>query len=268
MTIKLPIIDLRRLPASERETEVRRLATTEAQLPFDLSQGPLLRGTVLRLGDEEHVALFTMHHIISDGWSTGILVREVATLYVAFCAGGSSPLPALPIQYADFAQWQRQWLQGDTLDRQITYWKERLAGAPALIDLPADHPRPSVQTFRGAHQALVLPKHLQEGFKALSRQEGATQFMIFLAAFNVLLFRYTNQDDLLVGTPIANRNRLETEGLIGFSSLTHWCCGRICPVIRVFASCCDGCGRSVWEPIATKICPLIGWSRNCTWSAI
>ena len=250
LTIKLPVVDLRKLPASERETEVRRLVTAEAQRPFDLSQGPLLRGTVLRLGDEEHVGLLTMHHIVSDGWSTGILVREVATLYVAFCAGGSSPLPALPIQYADFAHWQRQWLQGEVLETQIAYWKEqlafaepqldspraalsratatadgrelrataqrRLAGARALIDLPTDHPRPAVQTFRGAHQSLVLPKHLQEGFKALSRQEGATQFMTLLAAFNVLLYRYTSQDDLIVGTPIANRNRLETEGLIGF----------------------------------------------------
>ena len=216
LTIKLPVVDLRKLPASERETEVRRLVTAEAQRPFDLSQGPLLRGTVLRLGDEEHVGLLTMHHIVSDGWSTGILVREMATLYVAFCAGGSSPLPALPIQYADFAHWQRQWLQGEVLETQIAYWKEQLAGAPALIDLPTDHPRPAVQTFRGAHQSLVLPKHLQEGFKALSRQEGVTQFMTLLAAFKVLLYRYTSQDDLIVGTPIANRNRLETEGLIGF----------------------------------------------------
>ncbi|HVB29717.1 MAG TPA: amino acid adenylation domain-containing protein [Terriglobia bacterium] len=216
LTIKLPVVDLRKLPASERETEVRRLVTAEAQRPFDLSQGPLLRGTVLRLGDEEHVGLLTMHHIVSDGWSTGILVREMATLYVGFCAGEYSPLPALPIQYADFAHWQRQWLQGEVLETQIAYWKEQLAEAPALIDLPTDHPRPAVQTFRGAHQSLVLSKHLQEGFKALGRQEGVTLFMAMLAAFKVLLYRYTSQDDLIVGTPIANRNRLETEGLIGF----------------------------------------------------
>ena len=216
LTIKLPIIDLRKLPASEQEIEVRRLVTAEAQRPFDLSQGPLVRGTVLRLSDEEHVGLLTMHHIVSDGWSTGILVREVATLYVAFCAGGSSPLPALPVQYADFAYWQREWLQGEVLETQIAYWKKQLAGAPAPIDLPTDHPRPAVQTFRGAHQSLVLPKQVQEGFKALGRQEGVTQFMTLLAAFQVLLYRYTSRDDLIVGTPIANRNRLETEGLIGF----------------------------------------------------
>ncbi len=216
LTIRLPVIDLRNMPASEREIEVRRLVTAEAQRPFDLSQGPLLRGTVLRLGDGEHVGLLTMHHIISDGWSTGILVREVTTLYLAFCAGGSSPLPALPIQYADFSHWQRQWLQGDVLESQIAYWKEQLAGVPAIIDLPTDHQRPAVQTFRGAHESVVLPKHLHEGFKELSRQEGVTPFMTFLTAFMVLLQRYTSQDDVVVGTPVANRNRLETEGLIGF----------------------------------------------------
>jgi amino acid adenylation domain-containing protein len=216
LTIALPVVDLRPLPASERETEVRRLVTAEARQPFDLSQGPLIRGSVLRLADEEHVGLLTMHHIVSDGWSTGILIREVATLYVAFCAGGSSPLPALPIQYADFAHWQRQWLQGDVLETQLAYWKQNLAGAPAFLDLPTDHPRPLVQTFRGAHQAVLLPKPLQDGMKALSRQEGVTQFMAFLAAFKVLLHRYTSQDDVIVGTPIANRNRLETEDIIGF----------------------------------------------------
>jgi len=216
LTIELPVVDLRKLPAGERETEVRRRVTAEAQRPFDLSQGPLLRGTVLRLGDEEHVGLLTMHHIVSDGWSTGILVREVATLYVAFCAGGSSPLTALPIQYADFAHWQRLWLQGEILESQIAYWKEQLAGAPAQIDLPTDYSRPAVQTFRGAHQSLVLPKRLKDGFKAIGRQEGVTLFMAMLAAFKILLHRYTSQDDVIVGTPIANRNRLETEGLIGF----------------------------------------------------
>jgi acyl carrier protein len=174
LTINLPVVDLRELPARERETEVRRLVTAEAERPFDLSHGPLLRGTVLRLGDEEHVGMLTMHHTVSDGWSTRILVRELATFYVASSAGGSSPLPALPIQYADFAHWQRQWLQGEVLENQIAYWKKQLAGAPDLIDLPTDHPRPAVQAFRGAHQSLVLPKHLQENFKALSRQEGVT----------------------------------------------------------------------------------------------
>jgi amino acid adenylation domain-containing protein len=216
LTIKLPVVDLRALPTDERETEVQRLVAAEAKRPFDLARGPLLRGTLLLLNDQEQVGLLTMHHIVSDGWSTGILVRELGILYIAFCAGGSSPLPPLPIQYADFAHWQRQWLQGDALESQLAYWTERLAGAPTQIDLPIDRPRQPVQTFRGAHQSLVLSKHLQNGIKALSRQEGVTLFMTYLAAFKVLLHRYTNQDDVIVGTPIANRNRLETEGLIGF----------------------------------------------------
>ncbi len=216
LAIKLPIIDLRQLPASEQEIEVRRLVTAEAQRPFDLSQGPLLRGTVLRLGEQEHVGLLTMHHIVSDGWSAGILIREVAELYFAFCAGGASPLAPLPIQYADFAAWQRQWLQGDVLENQISYWKRQLAGALTSIDLPLDRPRPALQTFRGAHESLVLPSQLRNGFKTLGREAGTTQFMTYLAAFKALLHRYSGQNDLIIGTPVANRNRLETEGLIGF----------------------------------------------------
>jgi hypothetical protein len=215
LTIEVPVVDLRALPEAEREIEVRRLVTEAALQPFDLSQGPLLRAALLRLGDEEHVGLLTMHHIVADGWSTGILIRELGRLYVAFCAGGSTALPELPIQYADFAHWQRHWLQGEVLETQLAYWKQQLAGVPALLDLPTDRPRPVLQTFRGAHQSLLLPKSLTEGFKALGRQEGVTQFMILLAAFKALLCRYTSQDDLIVGTPIANRNRLEIEGLVG-----------------------------------------------------
>jgi amino acid adenylation domain-containing protein len=215
LTIKLPVVDLRKLPETERETEVRRLVTEGAQRPFDLSQGPLLRVALLRLGDEEHVGLLTMHHIVSDGWSTGILIRELARLYVAISAGGSLSLPELPIQYADFAHWQRQWLQGEVLETQLAYWKQQLAGAPSLLDLSTDRPRPVVHTFRGAHQSMMLPKTLTAGFKALGRQEGVTQFMTLLAAFKALLYRYTSQDDLIVGAPIANRNRLEIEGLVG-----------------------------------------------------
>ena len=157
-----------------------------------------------------------MHHIVSDGWSTGILIREMATLYQAFCSGNSSPLPELTIQYADFAYWQREWLQGAVLQTQIDYWKQQLSGSPPLLELPTDHPRPAVQTFRGGHQSLLLPKALGNALSALSRKEAATLFMTLLAAFKVLLRCYTQQDDLVVGTPIANRNRLEIEGLIGF----------------------------------------------------
>ncbi len=216
LTLTLPIVDLRELPETEREAEVQRLATNEAQRTFDLAHGPLVRATVLRLGENEHVGLLTMHHIVSDGWSTGILIREMAILYEAFCSGRPPSLPELPIQYVDFAHWQRQWLDGDVLESQLTYWKRQLAGAPPFLDLPTDHTRPIVQTFRGAHQSLRLPKNLSAALKALSRQEGVTLFMTLLAAFKILLHYYTSQDDIVIGTPIANRNRLETEGLIGF----------------------------------------------------
>ena len=216
LTLPLPIVDLRYLPETEREAEVQRRATNEAQRPFDLAEGPLVRTTVLRLDENEHVGLLTMHHIVSDGWSTGILIREMAVLYDAFCSDRPASLPQLPIQYADFAHWQRDWLQGEVLETQLGYWKRQLLGAPPLLELPADHPRPAVQTFHGAHQSILLPKTVGDGLKALSRQEGATLFMALLAAFTILLHGYTNQDDLVVGTPTANRNRLEIEGLIGF----------------------------------------------------
>jgi len=215
LTVRPAVVKLQELSEREREAEVQRLVIEEARLPFDLARGPLLRVTLLRLAEEEHVGLLTMHHIVSDGWSTGILIREMAVLYEAISCGRFSLLPELPIQYADFAHWQRQWLQGEVLETQLTYWKRQLLGAP-LLELPTDHPRPAVQSFRGSHQSLLLPKQVGEGLRALSRQEGITLFMTLLAAFQILLHRYTDQDDLIVGTPIANRNRLEIEGLIGF----------------------------------------------------
>ena len=154
------------MPESEREAEVGRLAIEEAQRPFDLARGPLLRVTLLRLGEEEHVGLLTMHHIVSDGWSTGILIREMAVLYEAFSGGRSSPLPELPIQYADFAHWQRQWLQGEVLETQLTYWKEQLLGASPL-ELPTDHLRPAVQTFQGSLQSMLLPREHRRGVKGV-----------------------------------------------------------------------------------------------------
>jgi amino acid adenylation domain-containing protein len=216
LTLTLPIVDLRELPETERKAEMRRLATNEAQRPFDLAQGPLVRATVLRLGDDDHVGLLTMHHIVSDGWSTGILIREMVVLYEAFRSGRPTFLPDLPIQYADFAHWQRKWLEGEVLETQLTYWKRQLAGARPLMDLPTDHARPVTQTFRGAHQSLRIPKNVSAGLKALSRQQGVTPFMTLLAAFKIMLHFYTGQDDIVIGTPIANRNRLEIEGLIGF----------------------------------------------------
>jgi amino acid adenylation domain-containing protein len=215
LTARAAVLNLQELSDGEREAEVQRLAIEQAQLPFDLARGPLLRVTLLRLAEEEHVGLLTMHHIVSDGWSTGILIREMAVLYQAFSHGAASPLPELPIQYADFAHWQREWLQGEVLETQLSYWKRQLLGA-AVLELPTDHPRPAMQTFRGSHQSLLLPKHVGDDLKALSRREGITLWMTLLTAFKILLHRYTDQDDIIVGTPIANRNRLEIEGLIGF----------------------------------------------------
>jgi amino acid adenylation domain-containing protein/non-ribosomal peptide synthase protein (TIGR01720 family) len=214
--VEVPLLDLAHLPVAEREAEVRRIAAAEGQQPFNLSQGPLLRVKLLRLGAEEHVLLCTMHHIISDGWSMGVLVREVSTLYATFSNGQPSPLPELPIQYADYAVWQREQLQGEALERQLSYWREQLSDAPQVLELPTDRPRHAVQNYHGAAESFILSRELTEQLKQLSRRQNVTLFMMLLAAFQTLLSRYGGQDDVLVGTPIANRTRRETEGLIGF----------------------------------------------------
>ena len=218
--LRLPVVDLTRLPASDRQAEALRLAAEEADRPFHLVHGPLFRVTLLRLDAEEHVLLLTMHHIVSDGWSTGVLYRELETLYAAFSAGRPSPLPELPIQYSDFAVWQREWLRGEMLETQLAYWKRQLGKIPPVLELPTDRPRPALQTFRGSRYQMAISAQLTEGLKALSQRERATLFMTLLAAFQTLLLRYTGQDDLVVGTPIANRTRVETEGLIGFFANT------------------------------------------------
>ncbi len=214
--LTLPVIDLQDLSETERESQTLRVATEEGEGPFDLGRGPLLRAKLLRLGEEEHVLLLTIHHIVCDGWSVEVLFRELAVLYQAFSTGSPSPLPDLPFQYADFAQWQREWLTGEVLEKQLSYWKQQLQGAPALLELPTDRARPAAQTFRGARYSLMLSKALAERLNALSRREGVTRFMTLLTAFQMLLSRYTGQEDILVGCPIAGRNRQETEGLIGF----------------------------------------------------
>ena len=213
--LTLSVRDISRLPEGEREGEVRRQATDETALSFDLDQGPLIRARLLRLGEHEHILLLTMHHIVFDGWSEGILFQELSVLYDSFSAGQSSPLSPLPIQYADFAVWQRQWLQGEVSDSQLAYWKKQLAGA-SVLELPTDHPRPPIQTFRGSKQCFFVPKSLTERLKALSREEGTTLFMTLLAAFQTLLHRYTGKDEIIVGSPVAGRNRTDIEGLIGF----------------------------------------------------
>src|SRR5829696_4593012 len=188
----------------------------ESEQPFDLGQGPLWRARLLRLETEEHVLLFTMHHIVSDGWSMEILTREVSALYEAYAAGQESPLTELPIQYADYAVWQRQYLQGAVLAVQLGYWQAQLAGAPAVLELPTDHPRPAQQSHRGAHLPLQLSAELTTELKQLSRREGVTLFMTLLAGWQLLLARYSRQADVVVGSPVANRTRSEVEGLIGF----------------------------------------------------
>jgi hypothetical protein len=212
----LPVFDLVELRGPAQEEKVRQLVREEAANGFDLKTGPLLRARLLRLGEREHVLSLTMHHIVSDGWSMGVLVRELCALYEAFSQGHESPLAALGVQYADYAQWQREHLAGAVLEQQLEYWREQLAGAPALLELPADHARPAVQSFRGARESMQLGAELTRELQELSRAEGVTLFMSLLAGFAVLLSRYTGRQDIVVGTDVANRNRKETEGLIGF----------------------------------------------------
>ncbi|MBD2567364.1 non-ribosomal peptide synthetase [Anabaena lutea] len=210
------VIDLQALAEDEKQQQVQNLAVLEAQKPFDLVQDLLIRVSLLQLSETDNVILLTMHHIVSDGWSTGIFIKELTALYTAFSQGQPSPLAQLPIQYADFAIWQRKWLQNEVLQTQINYWKQQLGGNLPILELPTDKPRPAIQSKNGETQSFQLSKSLTKQLKDLSQQEGVTLFMTLLAAFKVLLYRYTQQEDIIVGTPIANRNRPEIEGLIGF----------------------------------------------------
>ena len=214
--IKLGFADLNGLPASQREDEARQLATTEARRPFDLSRDHLLRAVLIRVDDDDHWLVLTMHHIVSDGWSMGIFSRELSNIYEALVPDREIDLPELPVQYPDFADWQREWLQGEVLEEQLGYWLNSLAGAPAMLQLPTDYPRPAEQSFKGASVSLKLPQKLSQALAEFSQREGVTLFMTTLAAFQTLLFRYTGQEDVVVGTPIAGRNRVEIESLIGF----------------------------------------------------
>ncbi|MFL5539051.1 MAG: condensation domain-containing protein, partial [Longimicrobiaceae bacterium] len=212
----LPVEELSGLSEADREAAARRRVGEEAARPFDLSAGPLFRAALLRLGEEDHVLLLSMHHIVGDGWSQGVLFRELWALYAAYLAGRESPLPEPAVQYADYAVWQREQLAGEALDRQLSWWRERLAGAPELLELPTDHPRPAVQTYRGATVPVELSPELLERLQALGRSEGATLYMTLLGAFQVLLGRYAGSEDVVVGSPIAGRTRGEVEELIGF----------------------------------------------------
>jgi amino acid adenylation domain-containing protein len=214
--VPLPSVDLRALSPESREVETRRLAAEDAARPFDLARGPLLRTTLVRSGVGEHALLVNMHHVVSDGWSMGVLFRELSVLYEAFAAGASSPLPELPVQYADFAVWQRAWLSGETLEEQVGYWKQELGGAPPLLEVPTDRPRAPGQSARGRTHPFVVSAEAARGLRALSRREGTTLFMTVLTAWQALLGRYAGQADVVVGSPIAGRTRAELEGLIGF----------------------------------------------------
>ncbi|HKN83704.1 MAG TPA: condensation domain-containing protein, partial [Pyrinomonadaceae bacterium] len=210
----LPLIELSTTPEPEREAEI--LVKQEALRPFDLQTGPLFRATLLQLSAGEHLLLLTIHHIVSDGWSMSVLIREAATLYQSYIDGRDVQLPEIVVQYADFARWQREWLTGEVLEEQLSYWREQLGGAPAELELPVDRARPETPNYKGAMETVALSEELTESLRAFGRSEGATLFMTLLAGFEALLHRYTGQTDIVVGTPVAGRNRAEIEHLIGF----------------------------------------------------
>jgi len=216
LSLPLAYEDLRHLPPAQREAQALAMATTEAQRPFDLANGPLLRAMLLQLDAQEHMVVVSMHHIVADGWSIGIFLREMALLYDAYVQGRNPDLPSLPIQYADYAHWQRQQLQGAKLDEQLQYWEKQLSGIPPLLELPTDHPRSAILSHQGSHYQFRLPSQLTAQLKALSRSQGVTFFSTLLAAYSVLLHRYSRQDDLVVGTPFAHRDKTELENLIGY----------------------------------------------------
>lgn len=216
LDLPLPITDLSELGREGRDSQAQQLALEEAQRPFRLSSGPLIRAQLLRLEAEDHVLVLTMHHVISDRWSMGLMGEELASFYRAFVAGEAPQMPELPIQYPDFALWQREWLSGEVLRKQLGYWTAQLRGAPAILELPTDRPRPPVMSLRGATQSTILPRKLVDRLTRLSRSEGVTLFMTLLAAFETLLARYSGQDEMVVGSPIAGRHFAEIEPLIGF----------------------------------------------------
>jgi len=216
LEFEIPIVDIRDVPEAERMAHVERLVTSECQRSFDLTCSPLLRATLVVLGEQDHVLVMMMHHIIGDVWSVRVVMKELAALYEAFSAGRPSPLPELPIQYCDYSTWQRDWLQGEALQSQLAFWKQKLMGMPEALELPTDRPRPPVQSIWGAKYFLKIPKELTDTLRAIAQEEKASLFMTLLAAWKILLHRYTGQNDIVVGAPVANRNRSEFEGMVGF----------------------------------------------------
>ncbi|HET7483366.1 MAG TPA: condensation domain-containing protein, partial [Actinomycetota bacterium] len=212
----LHVVDLRSEPEARRDDVLAATVERLADETVDIDRGPLFKATLVRVADDDQVLVVVLHHIVSDGWSMGVLDRDLTTFYNAFVSGRDRELPDLPIQYADFAAWQKEYLSGDRLAREVEYWRDRLAGAPALLELPADRPRPPIQTFDGAAVTFDVSKATTDGLRAIASERSATLFMVLLAAFDVLLLRYTGRDDLTVATPVAGRTRSETEELIGF----------------------------------------------------
>jgi amino acid adenylation domain-containing protein len=212
----IPVLDFRHFPEAERMAQVQKLVTNECQRSFDLTRPPLMRATLVVFGEQDHVLVLMMHHIIGDVWSVRVVMKELATLYEAFSAGQTSPLPELPIQYCDYCTWQREWLQGEALQTQLAYWKQKLTGMPEALELPTDRPRPPVQSIWGAKHFLKIPGELADALRAIAQEEKASLFMTLLATWKVLLHRYTGQSDIVVGAPVANRNRSEFEGMVGF----------------------------------------------------
>lgn len=215
LPLTITTIDLRHVESDERDARARQLFADEARKPFDLTSGRLLRVSLVRIDEDEHVALLIMHHITSDGWSINLLITELSKLYAAYSTGQSSPLNELPIQYADFAVWQRSWLKDEVLEEQLSYWKRQLTGLTTL-QVRTDRPRPAVHSFRGEREVIYLSEVLTEQVKAMSAREGTSLFMLLLAVWQTLMARYTWQEEIVVGTPIANRTRGEIEGIIGF----------------------------------------------------
>jgi amino acid adenylation domain-containing protein/non-ribosomal peptide synthase protein (TIGR01720 family) len=220
LALVVPIEDLSALPRKEREARAHDYARSEALKPFDLTRGPLVRASAVRLDEEDHLLLGSMHHIVADGWSVGILMEELNATYEARVNGKSRPLPELPIQYTDYTAWQLEWLHGPEFESQLEYWKQQLRGVPALLDLPTDKIRPATQSYLGDSVPLKLDRRLAEALRALAVRNKATTFMVLLAAFYVLLYRYTQQEDLVVGVPVSNRSRTELEKMIGFFANT------------------------------------------------
>jgi amino acid adenylation domain-containing protein len=214
--VQVPILNLADLPESEREREALRIASAEGKKPFDLTRGPLLRTALLQVSRDQYILVLAMHHIITDGWSISILFRELAHCYEAYASGREPKLPELPIQYVEYAQWQREYISGEVLAKQVEYWKNKLAGAQTILDLPTDRPRPTTHSWHGATEELIFESQVRAALKEFAQTEGATLFMVSMAAFQALLWRYTSQDSILVGTPTAARSQIEIENLVGF----------------------------------------------------